>query len=87
MAASGRVAGTANHDVVEVLVAGLSPLGCGSGGVCVWAGDELSRTLDASGQHQARARPTIHFWRVSTWNGWWHVIEQAGKEAHTFTSP
>jgi hypothetical protein len=86
MAAGGRLAATTNHDVVEVLVTGLSPFGRGCGGVCVWAWDEPWSALDGFGWHQARARPTIHFWRVGTGNGWRYVIEQAGKEAHGVTS-
>lgn len=87
MATGGCVAGAANHDVAQVLVAGLSPLGCGSGSVCVWGGDELSRALDPSGQHKARTRLTIHFWRFGTDDDWRHVIEQARKEAQVATSP
>ncbi len=89
MAPRGRIAGTANHDVVEVSVASLAPLRCGSGGVCVRAGQEVSRALGAGGQHLALAR----FWAtpqscgVGTGDNWRHVIEQAGKEAHGFTSP
>lgn len=86
MAAGGRVAAPTNHDVVEVLVTGLSPFGRGSGGACVWACDESGSALHRAGQHHAWARLAIHFWRVGTDNGRRHVIEQAGKEAHTVTS-
>jgi len=88
MAAGGRVAAPANHDVVEVLVTGLSPLRCGGGSACVRAGVELICALDGAGQNQERARfrPSPQICGVGTGNGWRHVIEQTGKEAHTVTS-
>ena len=88
MAVVGRVAAPTNHDVVEVLVTGLPPFGRGGGGACVWACDESGSALDRVGQHQARARfkATPQICGVGTCNDWRHVIEQAGKEAHTVTS-
>lgn len=88
MAAGGRVAAPTNHDVVEVLVTGLPPFGCGCGGACIWARDEQGSAIDGVGQHQVRARlsSAVRFWRVDPGYSRRRVIEQAGKEAHTVTS-
>ena len=89
MPAGGRVAGTANHYVVEVLVAGVSPLRSGTGSAGMCGSNELGWTLDRLGQHQVRARlrATHRFLAGSPCNNRRHVIEQAGKEAHCATSP
>lgn len=88
MPAGGRVAGTANHDVVEVLVAGVSPLRSGTGSAGVCGSNKLGWTLDRLGQHQVRARLATHrFLGRSPCNSRRHVIKQAGKKAHCATSP
>ena len=88
MSACGRVAAPTNHDVVEVLVMGLSPFWRGSGGACVGAHGEPVGVFDWAGHHLALTnfRATSGNWRGDTCNGWGHVIEQAGKEAHGVTS-
>ena len=49
MATGGRVAAPTNHDVVEVMVTGLSPIGRSSGGACVWVCDETGSALNRVG--------------------------------------